>query len=68
MSAGAADVRVCAATSGTGAQCFSSERNTAIGSVAQVPRPAVSVLLPTTGSSHAGTRVWLNTVADILRI
>ena len=42
-----ADVGVCATTSGTEAQRVSSERKATTALVAQVPRPAVSVLLPT---------------------
>ena len=42
-----ADVGVCATTSDTETQRCSSERNATTAPVAQVPRPAVSVLLPT---------------------
>ncbi len=47
MSVDAADVGVCATTSGTEAQRSSSARMATTALVAQVPRPAVSVLLPT---------------------
>ena len=43
----AADVGVCVTTSGTGAPLLRFERKANIALVAQVPRPAVSVLLPT---------------------